>query len=222
MMAHLARAPRARRRPTGRRGACSSRARRSSARDRWSGPHRAPRDARRRRDRDRRLRQLGRRRPGADHQPARHRRPVRRGPHPRPGGPLRACSAARPGRADRPVPVARDLARRRGRCRRAGPGAPGRRPPLDYPRDALRAEAGMVDGVDSSAPAGWWNGCGPSRRCRCSASTLPRPVRPPTPWSPAAKAKLSLRIAPGDRPEGGLRRDRRHLDAHAPWGAQVR
>jgi acetylornithine deacetylase/succinyl-diaminopimelate desuccinylase-like protein len=38
---------------------------------------------------------------------------------------------------------------------------------------------------------------------------------------PAARAKVSLRIAPGDDPERARDALSAHLRAHAPWGAQV-
>jgi acetylornithine deacetylase/succinyl-diaminopimelate desuccinylase-like protein len=38
---------------------------------------------------------------------------------------------------------------------------------------------------------------------------------------PAARAKISLRIAPGDTAESAHRALRTHLERHAPWGAQV-
>ena len=38
---------------------------------------------------------------------------------------------------------------------------------------------------------------------------------------PEARAKLSMRIVPGSDPEGELDALVRHLESHAPWGAQV-
>jgi acetylornithine deacetylase/succinyl-diaminopimelate desuccinylase-like protein len=38
---------------------------------------------------------------------------------------------------------------------------------------------------------------------------------------PAAKAKLSLRLAPGDDPGTAYAAVRAHLEKHAPWGAAV-
>src|SRR5258708_24024932 len=38
---------------------------------------------------------------------------------------------------------------------------------------------------------------------------------------PSARAKLSVRIAPGDDPGKVYDAVKAHLEAHAPWGAQV-
>lgn len=38
---------------------------------------------------------------------------------------------------------------------------------------------------------------------------------------PSAKAKISMRIAPGDQPERALEKLRSHILAHLPWGASV-
>jgi cysteinylglycine-S-conjugate dipeptidase len=38
---------------------------------------------------------------------------------------------------------------------------------------------------------------------------------------PSAKAKLSLRLAPGDHPKSAYSALCEHLEAHVPWGAQI-
>ena len=38
---------------------------------------------------------------------------------------------------------------------------------------------------------------------------------------PSARAKVSVRLAPGDEPGRAMQALRRHLESHAPWGAEV-
>lgn len=97
-----------------------------------------------------------------------------------------------------------------------GPG-----PDLDYPEPRLRAETGLLDGVD-------WIGTGPvvSRMWTQPALSVialdATPVeRASNTLIPSARAKISLRVAPGDDADRALEHLVAHLEAHAPWGAQV-
>lgn len=94
-------------------------------------------------------------------------------------------------------------------------------PALEYPADRLRAEAGMVDGVA-------FIGTGPlvERLWTKPALSVLGLDAPPTGQAAnalvaSAKAKLSLRIAPGDDPDAAYQAVVAHLRAHAPWGAAV-
>ncbi len=98
-----------------------------------------------------------------------------------------------------------------------------RRPaaPLDYEPERLRAEAGMVDGVDLI-------GTGPVVErlwTRPALSVLgidaPATGEAPNALVPSAKALVSLRIAPGENPTKAYEAVQAHLGTHAPWGAQV-
>jgi cysteinylglycine-S-conjugate dipeptidase len=92
---------------------------------------------------------------------------------------------------------------------------------LDYPEQRFRAEAGLAEGVDAV-------GTGPlverlwtrpaltvlavdSSAVADASNTL----------QPVARAKISLRVAPGDDAERALDALTRHLQTNAPWGAQV-
>jgi len=93
--------------------------------------------------------------------------------------------------------------------------------PLEYPPDRLRAEAGMVDGVE-------FIGTGPLVErlwTKPSLSVLgidaPSTAEAPNALVPSAKAKLSLRIAPGEDPKAAYEAVAAHLRAHAPWGVPV-
>jgi cysteinylglycine-S-conjugate dipeptidase len=98
-----------------------------------------------------------------------------------------------------------------------------RRPaaPLEYAPERLRAEAGMLDGVELV-------GTGPLVErlwTRPSLSVLgidaPTTSEAPNALVPSAKALLSLRIAPGEDPKVAYDAVEAHLRSHVPWGAQV-
>ncbi|QSB13685.1 dipeptidase [Natronosporangium hydrolyticum] len=93
--------------------------------------------------------------------------------------------------------------------------------PLEYPSDRLRAEAGMLDGVafvgEGSLVERMW--------AKPALSVLgidaPRTGEAPNALVPSAKAKLSLRIAPGQDPKAAYEAVAAHLRDHTPWGAAV-
>ncbi|GAB3991934.1 M20/M25/M40 family metallo-hydrolase [Nocardioides marmoraquaticus] len=98
----------------------------------------------------------------------------------------------------------------------AGPAAD-----VDYPEERLRAESGLAEGVQQV-------GQGPAveRLWTRPALTVtgidaPRVDGASNTLSPVARAKLSMRIAPGDTCESALAALTRHLEAHVPWGAQL-
>ncbi|SER03085.1 dipeptidase [Microlunatus flavus] len=94
-------------------------------------------------------------------------------------------------------------------------------PDLAYPEDRLRREASMLDGVE-------WIGTGSLvERLWCKpalaviALDTTRLAQASNTLIPAARAKISLRVAPGDDAERALEHLARHLREHAPWGAHV-
>lgn len=98
----------------------------------------------------------------------------------------------------------------------AGPG-----PDLDYPLDRLAAETGVLDGVsylgDGAVVERLWT--------KPSLSVLAIDATPVKDASntlaPVARAKVSLRLAPGDDAHSATQALRRHLETHAPHGAHV-
>ena len=92
---------------------------------------------------------------------------------------------------------------------------------LEYPPERLRAEAGMLDGVSligtGSLVDRIWG--------RPSLSVLgidaPPTCAAPNALVPSAKAKLGLRLAPGQDPEAAYAALSEHLVKQAPWGAQI-
>ena len=93
---------------------------------------------------------------------------------------------------------------------------------LDLTDDQLREDAGVLDGVHLIG-----SGSLTSRLWRAPALSVVGVDAPGVDDSgmvlvPAARARLALRIAPGDDPDAARDALVRHLESHAPWGAQVR
>jgi acetylornithine deacetylase/succinyl-diaminopimelate desuccinylase-like protein len=92
---------------------------------------------------------------------------------------------------------------------------------VDYPDDRVRIESGMLDGVTEigsgsvvqrlwAKPAITVIGIDTTSIAKSSNTLIPR-----------ARAKVSMRVAPGGDASAHLDALRTHLEAHAPWGAQV-
>jgi len=98
----------------------------------------------------------------------------------------------------------------------SGPG-----PDLDYPEDRLLEETGLLEGVsqtgDGSVVERMW--------FKPSASVLAIDATPVAKASntliPSARAKVSVRLAPGQDPAAAARALEEHLRSNAPWGARV-
>lgn len=92
---------------------------------------------------------------------------------------------------------------------------------VDYDEDTLRSDSGVLDGVELI-------GRGPlaSRLWSQPAVTvigldLPHVDVSSNTLQHAVRAKLSIRIAPGDTPESALAAVKEHLLTHAPFGSHV-
>jgi cysteinylglycine-S-conjugate dipeptidase len=92
---------------------------------------------------------------------------------------------------------------------------------VDYPEERLTAESGILDGVQ-------WVGEGPmvERMWTKPAITVtgfdaPKVAGASNTLSPVARARVTIRIAPGDTSANAVARLEEHLRAHAPWGAQI-
>lgn len=94
-------------------------------------------------------------------------------------------------------------------------------PDLDYPEDRLRAEAGVLDGVsligEGSVVSRMWT--------KPSITVIGLDCTPVEQASntliPSARAKVSIRVAPGDDATVAQQRVGDHLRTHAPFGARV-
>ena len=92
---------------------------------------------------------------------------------------------------------------------------------VDYPEDRLRAESG-------AAPGTQWIGTGSAveRLWTKPAVTVtgidaPKVEGASNTLTPVARAKVTIRLAPGDSGENAVRRLQEHLEKHVPWGAQL-
>ena len=95
-------------------------------------------------------------------------------------------------------------------------------PDLDYPPDRLAEETGLLPGVHQIG-----RGSVVERMWTAPAVSVLAIDAPPVAEAvnliiPAARAKVSLRLAPGDDAGRALAALTAHLESHAPWGAQVR
>ncbi|MCW2775383.1 MAG: dipeptidase [Nocardioides sp.] len=92
---------------------------------------------------------------------------------------------------------------------------------VDYPEERLRAESGAVPGTewigDGSAVERLWT------RPALSITGLdaPKVDGASNTLVASARAKISLRVAPGDTTENALACLRAHLEAHVAWGAEL-
>lgn len=93
--------------------------------------------------------------------------------------------------------------------------------PVDYPPERVRAESGLLDGVaeigSGSVPQRLWAkpaitviGIDTTSIAAASNTLIPR-----------ARAKVSMRVAPGGDAAAHLAELTRHLQQHTPWGAQL-
>ncbi|HEY6933302.1 MAG TPA: dipeptidase [Marmoricola sp.] len=92
---------------------------------------------------------------------------------------------------------------------------------VDYPEERLRAESGVTEGVR-------WIGSGSAVErlwTRPSLSVIgldaPKVDGSSNTLVPSARARLSLRVAPGDDCKEAYHRLVEHLERHVPWGARL-
>ena len=92
---------------------------------------------------------------------------------------------------------------------------------VDYPEDRLRAEAGMIDGVSFIGSGRLTDRIWSKPALAVLGIDAPPTAEAPNALVPAAKAKLSLRLAAGDDAKKAYAALTAHLERHAPWGASV-
>jgi len=92
---------------------------------------------------------------------------------------------------------------------------------VDYPEERLRAESGAVPGLqwigDGSAVERLWT----KPALSITGLDAPKVDGASNTLVASARAKISLRVAPGDTSENALACLRAHLEAHVPWGAEL-
>lgn len=92
---------------------------------------------------------------------------------------------------------------------------------LAYPEDRLRAESGLVDGVEQIGTGTVVERLWAKPAIAVVGLDAPKAAGASNTLVPSARAKVSMRIAPGGDPRASLDALARHLRDHAPWGAQV-
>lgn len=93
--------------------------------------------------------------------------------------------------------------------------------PLDYPVDRYRAEAGILDGVELIGTGRIVDRMWTKPALAVLGIDAPRTAEAPNALVPAARAKLSLRLAPGDDPKSAYQALMAHLEKNVPWGAKI-
>ncbi len=93
--------------------------------------------------------------------------------------------------------------------------------PLDYPLDRFRYEAGILDGVELIGTGRLVDRTWTKPALSILGIDAPPTNAAPNALVPSARAKLSIRIAPGDDPKKAYDAVKTHIEAHTPWGAVV-
>jgi acetylornithine deacetylase/succinyl-diaminopimelate desuccinylase-like protein len=93
--------------------------------------------------------------------------------------------------------------------------------PVDYPEDRFRHEAGILDGVKLIGSGTITDRIWTKPAVAVLGIDAPGTGVAPNALVPSAKAKLSVRLAPGDDPKSAYAAVRSHLEKYVPWGAQV-
>ena len=92
---------------------------------------------------------------------------------------------------------------------------------VDYPEDRLRAESGVAPGVawigTGSAVARLWA----QPAITVTGFDAPKVAGASNTLIPVARARVTVRLAPGDTSANAIARVREHLEKHVPWGAQL-
>jgi acetylornithine deacetylase/succinyl-diaminopimelate desuccinylase-like protein len=92
---------------------------------------------------------------------------------------------------------------------------------VDYPEDRYRHEGGVLDGVQLIGHGTITDRIWTKPAISILGIDAPRTLEAANALQPTAKAKISVRLAPGDDPKSAYAAVRAHLEKHVPWGAQV-
>jgi cysteinylglycine-S-conjugate dipeptidase len=92
---------------------------------------------------------------------------------------------------------------------------------VDYPEDRFRQEAGMLDGVKLIGGGTITDRIWTKPAIAVLGIDAPRTAEAANALQASAKAKLSVRLAPGDDPKSAYAAIRSHLEKYVPWGAHA-
>lgn len=92
---------------------------------------------------------------------------------------------------------------------------------LDYPQERLRAESGLLDGVETIGSGSLLTRMWMKPSVTTIGLDAPSVETASNTLVPTARAKVSMRIAPDEDLQRAFRLLRRHLEVHVPWGARL-
>lgn len=92
---------------------------------------------------------------------------------------------------------------------------------LPYDEATLRAESGLLDGVQPIGTGAFLDRLWTKPSLTVIGIDAPSVDRASNTLLPSARAKVSMRIAPDEDPAAAFQALAAHLHDHAPWGAQV-
>jgi len=93
--------------------------------------------------------------------------------------------------------------------------------PLDYPEQRFREEGGLLDGVSLIGTGRIVERLWAKPAISVLGIDAPATGEAPNALLPSARAKVSVRIAPGDDPKSAFQALQAHLERHTRWGAKV-
>ena len=92
---------------------------------------------------------------------------------------------------------------------------------LSYADERVRAESGLLDGVQTIGEGNVLDRMWTKPSVSVLGIDVPSVADAANALLPSARAKIGLRVAPGDDAQRALGALRAHLEQHAPWGARV-
>lgn len=92
---------------------------------------------------------------------------------------------------------------------------------LDYPEETFRSDAAVLDGVQLAGTGTITSRLWSKPALSIIGMDIPSVAMSSNTLLPSARAKLSLRLAPGQAPEAAMAALDAHIHKHAPFGARV-
>jgi acetylornithine deacetylase/succinyl-diaminopimelate desuccinylase-like protein len=92
---------------------------------------------------------------------------------------------------------------------------------VDYPEERIRQESSVLDGVSLIGSGSYVERLWTKPSISIIGLDTTGTAEASNTLIPSARAKVSLRVAPGDDATSALQALIRHLETHAPWGAKV-
>ncbi|ALE06044.1 hypothetical protein AL755_12135 [Arthrobacter sp. ERGS1:01] len=92
---------------------------------------------------------------------------------------------------------------------------------LDYPEETFRSDAAVLDGVRLAGTGSITSRLWDKPALSIIGMDIPSVAMSSNTLLPAARAKFSLRLAPGQNPEEAMAAVDAHVQKHAPFGARV-